>query len=198
MKNVKRIGIFGGSFDPIHLGHLILAQSTLDFARLEVVYFTPTAVPPHKASAGMSDFESRRKMVELAIEDNPRFELSLIESDKQPAYTVETVMAFREKGFSREQIHLIVGSDSLEEMNGWRDPQRIVDNATIVAMQREGASEPPGLPENSALIMLSSCSNSISSSEIRKMVREGGSIRYLVPEPVERFIREQGLYLGTT
>ncbi len=198
MKNVKRIGIFGGSFDPIHLGHLILAQSTLDFAGLEVVYFTPTAVPPHKAGAVVSDFESRRKMVELAIEDNPRFELSLIESDKRPAYTVETVMAFREKGFSREQIHLIVGSDSLEEMNGWRDPQRIVDNATIVAMQREGASEPPRLPDNSALIMLSSCSNSISSSEIRRMVKEGGSIRYLVPEPVERFIREQGLYLGAT
>lgn len=198
MKNVKRIGFFGGSFDPIHLGHLILAQSALDFVGLEVVYFTPTAVPPHKARADMSGFESRRMMVELAIEDNPRFELSLIESGARPAYTVETVMAFREKGFSREQIHLIVGSDSLEEMNGWRDPQQIVDNVTIVAMKREGVSEPPRLPENTALIMLSSCSNSISSSEIRRMVREGGSIRYLVPEPVERFIREQGLYLGTT
>ena len=137
-------------------------------------------------------------MVELAIEDNPRFELSLIEGGARPAYTVETIMAFREKGFSREQIHLIVGSDSLEEMKGWKDSQQIVDNATIVAMKREGVSEPPRLPENTALIMLSSCSNSISSSEIRRMVREGGSIRYLVPEPVERFIREQGLYLGTT
>ena len=198
MKNVKCIGIFGGSFDPIHLGHLILAQSALDFVGLEGVYFTPTAVPPHKTRDQMSDFESRRKMVELAIEDNPRFELSLIEGGVRPAYTVETVMTFREKGFSREQIHLIVGSDSLEEMDGWKDPQQIVDNATIVAMKRECVSQPPRLPENTALIMLSSCSNSISSSEIRKMVREGGSIRYLVPEPVERFIREQGLYLGTT
>ena len=198
MRNVKCIGIFGGSFDPIHLGHLILAQSALDFAGLEYVYFTPTAVPPHKARDEMSDFESRTKMIELAIEGNPRFELSLIEGGPRPAYTVETVMAFREKGFSREQIHLIVGSDSLEEMNGWKAPQQIVDNATIVAMKREGVCRPPRLPENTALIMLSSCSNSISSSEIRRMVREGGSIRYLVPEPVERFIREQGLYLGTT
>lgn len=198
MKNIERIGIFGGSFDPIHLGHLILAQSALDFVGLEVVYFTPTAVPPHKARAEMSDFGTRRRMVELAIEDNPRFELSLIESGERPAYTVETVMAFREKGLSREQIHLIIGSDSLEEINGWRDPQKIIDNATIVAMKREGVSEEPSLPENTALIMLSSCSNSISSSEIRRMVREGKSIRYLVPEPVERFIREQGLYRGAT
>lgn len=198
MKNIERIGIFGGSFDPIHLGHLILAQSALDFVGLEVVYFTPTAVPPHKARAEMSDFGTRRRMVELAIEDNPRFELSLIESGERPAYTVETVMAFREKGLSREQIHLIIGSDSLEEINGWRDPQKIIDNATIVAMKREGVSEEPSLPENTALIMLSSCSNSISSSEIRRMVGEGKSIRYLVPEPVERFIREQGLYRGAT
>ncbi len=198
MKNVERIGIFGGSFDPIHLGHLILAQSALDFVGLEVVYFTPTAVPPHKARAEMSDFGTRRRMVELAIEDNPRFELSLIESGERPAYTVETVMAFREKGLSREQIHLIIGSDSLEEINGWKDPQKIIDNATIVAMKREGVSEEPSLPENTALIMLSSSSNSISSSEIRRMVGEGKSIRYLVPEPVERFIREQGLYRGAT
>ncbi len=198
MKNVKRIGIFGGSFDPIHLGHLILAQSALDFVGLEVVYFTPTALPPHKAREGMSDFDTRRKMVELAIENNPRFELSLIESGARPAYTAETVMTFIEKGFSREQIHLIVGSDSLEEMNGWKDPQKIVDNATLVAMKREGASETARLPENAALIMLSSCSNSISSSEIRRMTREGKSIRYLVPDPVERFIREQGLYLSDT
>jgi nicotinate-nucleotide adenylyltransferase len=198
MKKNKRIGIFGGSFDPIHLGHLILAQSALESAALHVIYFTPTAAPPHKEGAHMTDFGSRRKMVELAIEDNPQFELSLIESNARPAYTIETVMAFREKGFSREQIHLIMGRDSLEEMDGWKDPDRIFENATIIAMERAGGSQPIRLPDNAALVMLSSCSNSISSSEIRQRVAEGRSIRYLVPEPVERFIREKGLYPGNT
>ena len=198
MKSDKRIGIFGGSFDPIHLGHLILAQSALEFAGLHVVYFVPTAVPPHKEGEYITDFESRREMVELAIRDNPHFELSLMESNARPSYTIETVMAFRDKGFSRDQIHLIMGGDSLEEMDGWRDPDRIFENATIIAMEREGVSQPVRLPDGAAIVALSSCRNSISSSEIRRRVAEGRSIRYLVPEPVERFIRERGLYLGNT
>jgi nicotinate-nucleotide adenylyltransferase len=197
--NVKeRIGLFGGSFDPIHNGHLILAECAVNFVGLERVYFIPTAVPPHKASGELAGFEMRKRMVELAIESNPRFELCLLESAEHPAYTYETIASFSEQGFGREQIHLIIGSDSLEDMSAWKNPERIFASATIVAMRRPGRENIPSLPDGTALVVLESCSNSISSSEIRSMVREGKSIRYIVPEAVERFIRDNKLYIGAT
>ena len=196
MESSERIGLFGGSFDPIHTGHLILAESAVNIARLDRVIFMPTAMPPHKGAAPISPFEIRREMVELAIRDNPRYELSFLEGGERPAFTFESVAHFRERGFGRDQIHLIIGSDSLEEISGWRHPERIFEGATIIAMRRapsEGSFTPP---EGSAVIFIESCSNSISSSSIRGLVREGKSIRYLVPEAVERLIGERRLYTG--
>jgi len=193
-----KIGLFGGSFDPIHVGHLILAQSAVNFAGLNRVFFIPTAVPPHKRREGLTDFEIRVNMVELAIGGNSYFELSLIESEEHIVYTYETVLYFKEKGFGKERIHLIVGSDSLEEIETWRKPDVIFSNATVVAMARPGYDHLPILPPGAALIMIETGSNSISSSEIRRMVRERKSIRYLVPHTVERFIEEHSLYRGNT
>jgi nicotinate-nucleotide adenylyltransferase len=198
MEGRERIGLLGGSFDPIHSGHLILAESAIDFIGLNKVYFIPTAIPPHKASRELTGFPMRKRMVELAIEGNPRFEISLAESREDPAYTYETVISFAQKGFAKDQLHLIIGSDALEDMATWMHPEKIYENATIVAMRRAGRENIPALPDGTALIVLESCSNSISSSEIRSMVREGKSIRYIVPEAVERFIRDNGLYRGTT
>jgi nicotinate-nucleotide adenylyltransferase len=195
MESRERIGLFGGSFDPIHTGHLILAESAVNMIGLDRVIFMPTAVPPHKHGAILSPFDLRTEMVEMAIRDNPRFEISLLESGDRPAYTYETVAEYRDRGYSREQIHLIVGSDSLEEISGWRHPERIFGSVTIVAMRRAASDEILSFPERAAVVMIESCSNSISSSEIRAMVRGGKSIRYLVPEPVERFIRDNKLYI---
>jgi nicotinate-nucleotide adenylyltransferase len=193
-----KIGLFGGSFDPPHTGHLILAELAADFAGLEWVFFIPTAVPPHKRRTDLTPFEPRRRMVEIAIADNPRFEISLVENKVDVSYTYESVLSFRRRGLEREQIHLLVGGDSLGEISSWKHPDEIYRNATIVAMQRPGHPVTPALPEEAALIVVRSGSNTISSSEIRQRVRDGRSIRYLVPLAVEQFIREHGLYRTTS
>ena len=195
MESRERIGLFGGSFDPIHTGHLILAESAVNMVGLDRVIFMPTALPPHKRELPLSPFDLRKEMVEMAIEDNPRFEISLLESGGRPIYTYESVAYYRERGYEREQIHLVIGSDSLEEISGWRYPERIFENATIVAMRRTVSDEIFSFPEGAAVVMIETCSNSISSSEIRARVREGKSIRYLVPGDIERFIRDKELYI---
>lgn len=194
MTGRERIGLFGGSFDPIHTGHLILAEAARETVNLDRVIFLPTAVPPHKRRDDLLNFEIRSRMVELAIEDNPRFELSLLEGKEEISFTYESVLLFKERGYGKEQIHLLVGGDSLEDLSYWKKPEIIFANSTIIAMIRPGYAGIPALPENAAVIMIESGSNTISSSEIRKFVSEGRSVRYLVPRSVERFINENALY----
>jgi nicotinate-nucleotide adenylyltransferase len=190
----ETIGLFGGSFDPIHTGHLILAQAAVNAVGLERILFIPTAIPPHKRSARLTDIETRARMVELAIEGNPRFELSRIEAARGISYTYRTVRSFAEQGYGREKIHLLMGSDSLEEMAEWRRPGEIFSRATILVMRRPGHERMPVLPAEVGLIYLTIGSNAISSTEIRALVRSGKSIRYLVPAAVERFIAAHSLY----
>ena len=194
----EKIGLFGGSFDPIHTGHLILAQSAVNTVGLECVLFIPTAVPPHKRARTLSGFETRARMVELAIAGNPRFELSLIEAADEVSYTYRSVLSFVEQGYGRGDIHLLIGSDSFEEMKGWQHPREIFAHATILIMARPGYERFPALAPEAALICMTAGSNSISSSDIRRLVREGNSVRYLVPDPVERFIAEHSLYVETS
>ena len=190
----ERIGLYGGSFDPIHTGHLILAEAAINTARLERVYFMPTASPPHKRPGDLTDFEARAEMVRLAIAGHPRFELSLAESAPEVSFTYRTVAAFAERGYGRREIHLLVGSDSLVEMQGWRNPEEIYARATILVLMRPGYDRLPPLPPEAAVICMTEGMNSISSSAIRRNVAEGKSIRYLVPEAVERYIGSRGLY----
>jgi len=195
MQREGRIGVFGGSFDPIHLGHLILAQNALETLELDRVFFVPTAVPPHKKNIKLSPFPLRVKMVELALAGNDAFELSLMESGEDPSYTYETVLRFKEEGYEREQLHLLVGSDSLQELEYWRRPEVIFENATIVSMMRPGFEAIPPLPRGASVVILERGSNSISSTDIRELVREGKSIKYLVPDGVEKFIKDNSLYI---
>jgi len=194
MAKGERIGLFGGSFDPVHLGHLILAQIACEELDLRKVYFVPTAVPPHKMDRELTPFELRVKMLQLAIEGNENFEISLVENRETPSYTYETILKFREAGYSRDELHLLVGSDSLNDMGKWREPDKIFANATIVSMMRPGYEDIPSLPAGSAIIVLERGSNSISSTDIRELVKSGRSIKYLVPEAVEDFIKEHSLY----
>ena len=131
MAKQERIGLFGGSFDPIHTGHLILAQMAAGFAGLDRVLFVVTSIPPHKRDRTLSPFEDRIEMVRLAIEGNDLFELSLIEGSGGPSYTWESVLHYSNAGYEREQLHLLVGSDSLADMEKWRNPGVIFSNATI-------------------------------------------------------------------
>jgi len=190
----ERIGLFGGSFDPVHTGHLILAQMAADFAGLGRVLSMPTAAPPHKTGRTLSTFEDRTEMVRLAIEGNTLFELSLLEGSEGPSYTWESVLHYSRAGYGREQLHLIVGSDSLSEMGKWRNPAEIFDHATIISMIRPGSGELPAPPAGAAVMIIETGANTISSSEIRSRVRDGRTIRYLVPEQVERYIGGRGLY----
>jgi len=192
----ERIGLFGGSFDPVHTGHLILAQAAVNALALERVLFIPTAVPPHKHGGALADFAARAEMVELAIAGNPRFELSLAEAKRAVSYTYRTVLRFAGEGYGREKIHLLIGSDSLEEIREWRNPAEIFANATIVVMLRPGHERIAALPPESALVCLEEGKNSISSTDVRRLVREGKSIRYLVPDAVERYIARVALYRG--
>lgn len=178
----------------MHTGHLILAQMAAGFAGLGRVLFVPTSAPPHKTGRMLSPFEDRIAMVRLAIEGNDLFELSLIEGSEGPSYTWESVLHYSNTGYGRERLHLIVGSDSLSEMAKWRNPDAIFDNATIISMTRPGSGDLPTPPAGALVMILETGANTISSSEIRSRVREGRTIRYLVPEPVERYIGARGLY----
>ncbi len=193
MKGKEKIGLFGGSFDPIHTGHLILAQRALDFAGLDRVYFIPTAMPPHKNAGALSEYTLRKKMVQLAVENNEKFEISLFEEKEETSFTYESVLFFKEEGYDREHLHLLVGSDSVADIPDWKKPGIIFDNATIVSMERPGYLGNT-IPEQAAVIVLTEGRNSISSSGIRKLVGRGSSIRYLVPREVELFIRRKSLY----
>jgi nicotinate-nucleotide adenylyltransferase len=190
----EKIGLFGGSFDPVHTGHLILAQAAVNVAGLSRVLFIPTAVPPHKRGVPLTDIESRIRMVELAIARNPRFELSRVEAERGVSYTFETVRRFADQGYDKDQIHLLIGSDSLGEMGEWRNPAEIFSRATILVMQRPGSERIPPLPPEAAIVVITAGMNAISASGIRTLVREGKSIRYLVPDTVERFIASHSLY----
>ena len=166
----------------------------MNVAGLARIIFIPTASPPHKRDVSLTDIETRTRMVELAIKGNPRFELSRIEASRGVSYTYRTVRSFAAQGYGKEEIHLLLGGDMLEEMAEWRSPGEIFSRATVLVMLRPGHARLPALPPEAAIICMTAVANAISSRSIRALVREGKSIRYLVPEAIERFIAEHSLY----
>ena len=198
-----RIGLFGGTFDPPHLGHLILAERCREAAALDEVRFLVSYLPPHKLDRTLSRFESRCEMVELATFGQPAFRVERIEAElPPPSYTAETLRVLRERQ-PRDEFHLIIGGDSLVDLPGWYQPQRVVEQAGIIAVPRPGipvltASELAGqlsVPESTVrLSIVDSPLLEISSTEIRHRVGANQSVRYLVPRAVEEYIREKRLY----
>lgn len=191
-----RIGILGGTFDPIHLGHLIIAQEALATCRLDRVLFIPSADPPHKRVADVAPAEARARMVALALDRQPRFELCRIEMERTgKSYTVETLRRLRGKLGSGTEFYLIIGADSALEMPTWCDPQGVLDLARVTVMGRPGF--PPGDVDGriaERMCFLDSPLLEISSTQIRSRVRTGLPIRYWVPDNVARFIETHGLY----
>lgn len=197
-----RVGIFGGTFDPIHIGHLVLAEQCREQCRLDEIWFVPAALPPHKQTAVISSSERRCEMIQFAIAGNPAFRLSKIELNRQgPSFTVETLNRLWTEDSARE-LFLLIGADSLRDLHLWREPERILELATVVAVNR-GAHSLPALDElrttcgaavDSRIVTVEMPAVEISSSDIRKRVSEDHSIRYLVPRAVEAYIEEYGLY----
>ena len=202
-----RIGIMGGTFDPIHVGHLIVAECVADELRLDSVLFVPCFRPPHKGAGALSPPRRRYRMVELAVEGNPRFAAEPAEIERGGiSYSVDTIKALRARYPRGTRLYFIIGADSLHEIHTWREYRRILSICTVVTagrpgFDREGWTPTEGLFSDGAVESLRrhfvrSPLIEVSATEIRRRKREGKSIRYLVPERVERYIERHGLYLG--
>lgn len=195
-----RIGLMGGTFDPIHWGHLILAEQAREQFGLAKVLFVTAAEPPHKLGEPVTDARHRLEMTRLAIADNEHFECSTIEMDRPgPSYTIDTVKQILEIHGSETSVYVLLGMDEGRDLMKWREPYEIQKLAKIVVANRPGVpdSEVIGsLPEDFAkgIVPLVMPGVDISSSDLRERVRSGRSIRYLVPRQVEDYIHQEGLY----
>lgn len=200
----KRIGVFGGSFDPVHMGHLTVAQDAVEQLELDRLIFVPAAVPPHKQQKTLADGVHRLAMLRLAAEGNPVFEVSDIEIRRGGiSYTIETLRQFQAV-YPGADLFFIVGLDSLAEMHLWHQADRLLAGFTVVPFARGGenpdaAAQAMKLPEELKRALMGRLIRiheiEISASEIRMRLAEGLSIRYLVPPEVEMYIFEHGLYM---
>ena len=186
------IGLFGGSFDPIHHGHLLVAQAVVESLGLEQLRFLPTGQQPFKLGRHQAPAAARAKMVALAIAGEPRFVLDTIELDRPgPSYTVDTLRALR----SREpaaRFAMIVGSDTARDLAQWREPEALPGLAEWIVVTRPGTPL-PDLPWPVRVVTVPAVD--ISATEVRTRVAAGRSVRYWVPEGVAGFISGEGLYL---
>ena len=194
-------GVFGGTFDPIHLAHLAVAEAARDAFGLLRVLFIPAAQPPHKPGRDISPVEDRLAMVEAAVEGNPAFEVSRLEIERSgPSYTVDTLTALCEAA-PGDRLALILSAESYSEFGSWHEPRRILDLAALVVAPRVGyADADPDLiarqfPEARATVaFMDGPRIRLSASEIRQRAAESRSVRYLVPDAVAAYISDHGLY----
>ena len=197
-----KLGVLGGTFDPIHIGHLLLAEEARTFLTLDQVLFIPAGRPWLKAGHQISESHHRVAMVREAVESNHDFHLSEMEICRPgPTYTLDTVAELRRQLGSPATIYLLLGLDSLNDLNRWHLPERLLELAILVGMARPGfldldsAAIDNIVPEASKrVILLRRPLISVSGTEIRKRVSKGLSIKDQVPEVVEKYIQEHGLY----
>jgi nicotinate-nucleotide adenylyltransferase len=183
-----RVGVFGGTFDPVHVGPLAIALAALESVPLDRVLFVPARRSPLKDRDPLASVADRVAMLESAIAGEPRFALSRVELDREGAsYTVDTLAALRSLG----DLFLILGSDALADLERWRAPDRIRELSTILVAARPGAPEPD--PMHRALAF-DAPRLDISSRELRARAARGMSLRYLVPDAVWEHIKQRGLY----
>lgn len=197
-----KTGVLGGTFDPIHNGHLAIAEEARLRLDLAGVVFVPAGRPWFKKDSDITPAEHRVEMVRLAIAGHTSFRLSMVEVDRAgPSYTVDTIAGLRSELGADVELYFIMGMDSLPQLPRWREPGRLIRLCRIVAVPRPGSRPPdlaqletrlPGLLER--LILLDKPEVDISATDIRRRVTKGLSIRHLVPAPVEEYIRQHRLY----
>lgn len=198
-----RVGLFGGSFNPIHFGHLILARAISEKLKIDQVLFLPSRQPPHKENAPLAAAAHRARMVMLAIEGEQRFAMDRFDLDREgPSYTIETIAHFRSQRPDSE-ISLIIGADSLGDLPTWHRASELVTSTLIVTAGRSSkpidwsALENAFGPVHTARLrdgIVDTPIIDISSTEIRRRIASGESIRYLVPESVRGYIEQHQLY----
>jgi nicotinate-nucleotide adenylyltransferase len=204
---VPRVGVFGGSFDPVHTGHLIMAEYVAERLGLDELHFLPAFRPAHKRRRGLAPFDHRASMLALATKGNPRFRVSTLEGDRGGvSFTVDTLEAVARAGRGRKDrmsLYFLLGEDSLAEFHTWRDPERIARLAKLVVLPRpsdRGRADSRTGPQASKgswrrrVVRLRPPSIEISSTDIRRRLRSGKSVRYWVPDPVLSYITRHGLY----
>jgi len=195
-----RIGLLGGTFDPIHLGHLLVAELVADSLALERVVFIPNNVPPHDKPELPAAPEHRLAMLELAIADNPGFEVSREEIERPGAsYSIDTIREFRRRLGPEAELYFIVGADELLALAGWREPDAILAKSRVVGVARPGSdlshlAGALGQQRADLIQIIDTPVVDISSSEIRRRVAVGLSIRYMTPDVVVEYIYANGLY----
>lgn len=191
-----RIGLYGGTFDPIHLGHLRAAENAREELGLDLVAFVPARVPPHRGSP-LSSAEDRLAMVRLATAPHAAFDAWDHELRRAgPSYTVETVAALVQER-AGDSFVLVVGADTWPEIPGWREPERLLGLVEVAVVDRPGfASDPPAPPFPGArgAVRVSGPGLPLAAREIRAHARSGRSVRFLVPDAVADYIAERGLY----
>ena len=192
-----KLGLMGGTFDPIHAGHILAAEAALAQLQLDQVLFVPTGRPWMKEGTEISPACHRMKMTSLAVSDNPRFSVSSIEVDREgPTYTVDTLEELTREDPSRE-LFLIVGADAVANIGRWKNPERILELCTLVAVPRPGYCASLGLSGQKGtdrIIYLESPQTAVSATEVRERVSRGLPVADSVPEAVEAYIRQHGLY----
>jgi nicotinate-nucleotide adenylyltransferase len=189
-----RIGIFGGTFDPPHVGHLIVAQDVAEALDLDRVVWVPAATPPHKEGGELTAAEDRLALVEAAVADNERFQVTDLEVRRAGvSYTVDTLRELRGR-WEGAQLHLIIGADQYRVLDTWREPAEIARLARVTVMSRNGSEGPPGPQAHEATIVVPVTRIDISSTDVRERLRSGRSVAYLVPAAVRRIIEHKGLY----
>lgn len=194
-----RLGVFGGSFNPVHFGHLLLAEAAYEAANLDEVWFVPAPSPPHKQGQTLLPIKARIEMLELATVALPEFVVRDLESHRDgPSYTVQTLADLHKDDPSRELVFLM-GADSLADLPTWREPDRIAELAEIVAVNRGfgDATIPAELSDavRSRITVVDMPACGVSSSDLRDRIADGRSIRFQTPRPVERLIEQRGWYL---
>ena len=214
-----KIGIFGGTFDPIHWGHLRSAEEVSETFGLDRVYFVPASIPPHKRGQTHTPARDRLQMVRLAVAGNPRFRVSQIEIERPGvSYSIDTVREFRRRLDPSDSLFFMIGLDAFIEISTWRDYEEIFSLCNFIVTSRPGSIESDPLKGAGIAVKKLFCYDfkqknyrhrsgtrvyfveltdiAISASEIRALVRQGKSTRYLGPSSVERYIKRRGLYRG--
>lgn len=198
-----KIGIFGGTFDPVHMGHLILAEQCRAQALLDQVWFMPAAHPPHKSGPGLTRFEQRCEMLELATAGHPSFRVVRLEKElPAPNYTSQTLVELN-RLHPHDQFELLMGSDGLPDLPGWHEPRQVIARAGLIVVPRPGVMLWTGerlatalaLDVDAVRLRFVACPLiEISSRELRRSIADGMSIRYMVPRAVEEYIRDRKLF----
>jgi len=198
----RRLGIMGGTFDPIHYGHMVAAETARIELGLDIVLFIPTGMPPHKVDNPVTDANLRFEMVEMSIRSNKNFKVSRMEIERDgPTYTIDTLRILHNL-FPDQELYFITGTDALKELLTWREPEEIIRLARIVGASRPGYDSRDLLAKiyrqypftKDRIYQLEVPALAISSTDIRSRVQNQKSIRYLLPEEVRLFIKTNKLY----